>query len=65
MQVDELRKETLENLQQRLLEALREKLNYRFASAQVKQTHLIKQSRRDIARIKMVIGEKQRVHDGK
>jgi len=60
MTMTELREKTVEELQAQLHELLRDALTYRTqqATSQLTQTHLLKQGRRDIARIKTVLTEK-------
>lgn len=50
--VEELRSELLEQTQNQF------KLNMQAATGQLTQTHLLKQARRDIARIKTVLNQK-------
>ncbi len=61
MKASELRDLTQEELQQELERALKEQFNLRFqrATDQLPQTHLMKEGRRDIARIKTVAREKR------
>ena len=62
----ELREKTVEQLNEELINLLREQFNYRMqkATGQLNQTHLMKQTRRDIARIKTVLNEKAGIQDG-
>ena len=61
MNVKELREKSTEQLNEELLDGLRKQFEYRMQSStgQLTQTHLMKQVRRDIARIKTVLREKQ------
>ena len=56
----ELREKSVEELSTQLLDLLREQFNFRMqmTTGQLKQTHLLKQTRRDIARVKSVLTEK-------
>ena len=60
MKAQEIREKSVEALQQQLLELLREQFNLRMqkATGQLSQTHLLKQVRRDIARVKTVLASK-------
>ncbi len=60
MKVSELRQKTVEDLQKELLESLREQFNLRMqrATGQLSKPHLFREVRRNIARIKTIIGEK-------
>ncbi|WP_158379416.1 50S ribosomal protein L29 [Candidatus Williamhamiltonella defendens] len=60
MKLQELRKKSIEELEREILNLLREQFNLRMqaASSQLKQTHLFKKMRRDIARIKTLLTEK-------
>ena len=62
MKASELREKSVEQLQAILLPILEEqfKLRMQVTSGQAVKTHLFKQNRRDIARIKTVLGEKNR-----
>lgn len=60
MKASELREKSVEELNQELLK-LREgqfKLNVQKATGQLGQTHLLKETRKDIARVKTVLSEK-------
>lgn len=61
MNVSELRAQALEELKSSLLELNKSQFNLRLqkGSGQLSQTHLLKQVRRDIARVKTVIREKK------
>jgi len=61
MNTTELRDKSVEELQQALLGLLKDQFNLRMqkATGQLAQTHLLGQVRRDIARVKTVLNEKQ------
>ena len=60
MKATELREKSVSELQQQLLELLKEQFNLRMqkTTGQLAQTHLLGQVRRDIARVKTVLTEK-------
>lgn len=60
MKANELKDKTVEQLQEELLGLRREQFNYRMqaATGQLNQTHMMKQVRRDIARVKTILNEK-------
>lgn len=60
MNTTELRQKSRDELQQELLALLREQFNLRMqrATGQSSKPHLFRQARRNIARVKMVMGEK-------
>ncbi len=60
MNAAELREKSVEELNTQLIELLREQFNYRMqmTTGQLQQTHLLKQTRRDVARVKSVLTEK-------
>ena len=60
MNASELRQKSVDELKQELLALLREQFNLRMqkASNQTTKSHLFQQARRNIARVKMVLGEK-------
>lgn len=60
MKATELREKSVEELNTELLNLLREQFNLRMqaASYQLQQTHLLKQVRRDVARVKTLLTEK-------
>ncbi len=62
MKAEELRSEDLGTLKQKLLDLLKEQFNLRMqhATGQLGQNHQVKQVRRDIARIKTVINQKEK-----
>lgn len=61
MNATELRDKSVDELQQSLLSLLKDQFNLRMqkATGQLAQTHLLGQVRRDIARVKTVLNEKQ------
>ena len=61
MNATELREQSVDQLQQSLLGLLKDQFNLRMqkATGQLAQTHLLGQVRRDIARVKTVLNEKQ------
>lgn len=61
MSATELREKTLDELNNEKLELLREQFNLRMqkGTGQLSQTHLLKDVRRNIARINTVINEKK------
>ncbi|ACT14829.1 50S ribosomal protein L29 [Pectobacterium brasiliense] len=60
MKANELREKSVEELNTELLGLLREQFNLRMqaASGQLQQTHLVKQVRHNIARVKTLLTEK-------
>lgn len=60
MKASELKDKSGEELKAQLLELLREQFNLRmqYSTGQLSQTHLLRQVRRNIARVKTVINEK-------
>ena len=60
MKAQEIREKSVEQPQEQLFELLREQFNLRMqkATGQLSQNHLLKQVRRDIARVKTVLNEK-------
>ena len=62
MNASELRDKSVEELQQQLGELSKDQFNYRMqkSTGQLGQSHLLKTVRRDIARIKTIISEKQK-----
>jgi large subunit ribosomal protein L29 len=60
MELKELRTQSAQDLQEQLLELRREQFNLRMqkGSGQQKQTHHFKRVKREIAQVKMLIGEK-------
>ena len=61
MKAGELREKSSEDLNKQLLELLREQFNLRMqkASGQLTRSHLLGQTRKDIARVKTILKEKQ------
>ncbi len=61
MKASELRDKSVEELQASLLSLLKDQFNLRMqkATGQLAQTHLLGQVRRDIARVKTVLNDKQ------
>ena len=59
MKAKELREKSVEELNTELLNLLREQFNLRMqaASGQLQQSHLLKQVRRDVARVKTLLNE--------
>lgn len=60
MKATELREKSVEELNEQLLSLLHDQFNYRMqkATGQLGQSHLLKQVRRDIARVKTVLNER-------
>lgn len=60
MKTSELRTKSVEDLQKTLVELTKDRFNYRMqhSTGQLRQTHLLKEVARDIARVKTVLGEK-------
>ena len=60
MNASELRRKSVDELNQELLALLREQFNLRMqrAAGQASKPHLARLARRNIARVKMVLGEK-------
>lgn len=60
MKAVELREKSVEQLNDELLSLLRDQFNFRMqkATGQLSQGHLLKQVKRDIARIKTILNEK-------
>lgn len=60
MKASELREKSVEELQKQLLELREEQFKTRMqkATGQLAQTHLLRQTQRDIARVKTVLTEK-------
>lgn len=65
MKAQELRELSVEELQIRLEDNLKDQFTYRMqkATGQLGQTHLLRQVRREVARIKTVLTEKQVAND--
>ncbi len=62
MNTVELREKSVDELQQQLGELRKDQFNYRMQkeTGQLGQLHLLKTVRRDIARVKTIISEKQK-----
>ena len=62
MKANELRDKSVEDLQAQLRDLYKDQFNNRMQSAtgQLGQVHLLKAVRRDIARVKTIIAEKQK-----
>ena len=62
MKANELRSKSVEELQAQLRDLYKDQFNNRMQSAtgQLGQVHLLKAVRRDIARVKTIIAEKQK-----
>jgi large subunit ribosomal protein L29 len=60
MKASELREKSSEELQQQLLELLRDQFNLRMqkSTGQLNQSHLLNKVRKDIARVKTVLNQK-------
>ncbi|NRA18139.1 50S ribosomal protein L29 ['Osedax' symbiont bacterium Rs2_46_30_T18] len=60
MKANELREKNPEELQQQLLDLLKDQFNLRMqkSSGQLTQTHLLGQVRHDIARVRTVLNQK-------
>jgi large subunit ribosomal protein L29 len=67
MKADELRAKTIDQLKEQLLQLRKEQFNLRFqkASGQLENTGRVKEVRRDIARIKTLLTEKNNNIPGK
>lgn len=62
MKIEDLRSKSDDELGEELLNAKKEAFNLRFqkANGQVEQTHQIREVRRNVARIKTLVGERRR-----
>ena len=60
MKASEVRDLTVDELQDKLLQLKKEQFNLRFqaASGQLEKTHQVQTVRRDIARVKTILGQK-------
>ncbi len=60
MKANELKEKSVEELKAELLNLLREQFNLRMqaSTGQLAQTHLLKNVRRDIARVKTILNQK-------
>ncbi len=61
MKASELRDKSIEELQTQLAELYKDQFNYRMqqGTGQLGQTHMVSAVRKDIARVKTIINEKQ------
>jgi len=61
MKASELRDKSVEELQQEVENLVKEQFNYRMqqSTGQLGQSHLLKQMKKDIARVKTVLNEKR------
>ncbi len=61
MKASELRDKSVEELQQEVENLVKEQFNYRMqqSTGQLGQSHLLKQAKKDIARVKTVLNEKR------
>ena len=61
MKASELREKSVEELQEQLISLAKDQFSYRMqqSTGQLGQTHLLKETSREIARVKTVIREKQ------
>lgn len=61
MKAGELREKSVEELEQALLGELEQQFKYRMqhASGQMGQSHILKQTRKNVARIKTILTEKK------
>jgi len=61
MKASELRDKSVEELQQEIENLVKEQFNYRMqqSTGQLGQSHLLKQVKKDIARLKTVLNEKR------
>lgn len=61
MKASELREKSVDELQQEIENLVKEQFNYRMqqSTGQLGQSHLLKQMKRDIARVKTVLNEKR------
>ncbi|MED5386943.1 MAG: 50S ribosomal protein L29 [Pseudomonadota bacterium] len=62
MKAEELREKSIEELQEQLQELYKDQFNYRMqkSTGQLGQIHLIDEVRKDIARVKTIITERQK-----
>lgn len=61
MKVDDLRGKSVEELQEKLQELYKDQFNYRMqnSAGQLGQVHLMKEVRKDIARVKTILTEEK------
>ncbi|MED6332713.1 MAG: 50S ribosomal protein L29 [Pseudomonadota bacterium] len=62
MKAEELREKSIEELQEQLQELYKDQFNYRMqkSTGQLGQIHLVDEVRKDIARVKTIITERQK-----
>ena len=62
MKTSELRDKSAEELQEQLVGLMKDQFTYRMqkSTGQLAQTHLLKETAKDIARVKTVLNEKKR-----
>ena len=62
MKAEELREKSIEELQKQLQELYKDQFNYRMqkSTGQLGQIHLVDEVRKDIARVKTIITERQK-----
>lgn len=62
MKAEELREKSIEELQEQLQELYKDQFNYRMqkSAGQLGQIHLVDEVRKDIARVKTIITERQK-----
>jgi len=62
MKAEELREKSIEELQEQLQELCKDQFNYRMqkSTGQLGQIHLVDEVRKDIARVKTIITERQK-----
>ena len=62
MKAEELRDKSIEELQEQLQELYKDQFNYRMqkSTGQLGQIHLVDEVRKDIARVKTIITERQK-----
>lgn len=67
MKASELKSKSTDELREQLVALTKEQFGYRMqqSTGQLSQTHLLKQVKKDIARVKTVLGEKAREEAGK
>lgn len=61
MKAEELRDKSVDELQEQLQELYKDQFNYRMqnSAGQLGQVHLVKEVRKDIARVKTILSEKE------
>lgn len=62
MKAEDIRGKSVEELQEQLQELYKDQFNYRMqnSTGQLGQVHLVKEVRKDIARVKTILAEKER-----